>query len=255
MDLKSPLYDAAKGGKWSGQLPHAEIAAQSPQAKRPATPTLPGEPLTGFSDSYGRRRWIFDQPINPSGKLVLLALELHADEISAFCYPTIEKLAELTGYNEKTVRRAIKRLETAGYLRIQNNSSRNESSYYILTRPAIEHPQPPDFKSQRPNRPPDIVSQPPDIVSLNENRPPDIVSQPPDIVSLTPGHCVPDPFHLMNLPINVPDNVPAAAAAESETAQQLKQGDQKFKDLLRQGLDQAGPPPGRRPGGKNGRTV
>ena len=48
MDLKSPLYDAAKGGKWNGQLPHAEIAAQSPQAKRPATPTLPGKALKGF---------------------------------------------------------------------------------------------------------------------------------------------------------------------------------------------------------------
>ena len=89
-----------------------------------------------------------------------------------------------------------------------------------------QYPQPPDFKSQSAKQPPDSLSRPPDSLSG------------PDPV---PGLSVPDPFYLMNVPMKVPANVPAAAAAESRDSTTVdRQGDQKFKDLMRQGIRPGG---------------
>lgn len=84
--------------------------------------------------SYGAMDWAFEQPIKDAGeKFVLIAIAKHADE-NMQCYPSIARLAKLTGFSDSTVKLKLKALEKSGYLRVQRRTKNGKttSNLYFL---------------------------------------------------------------------------------------------------------------------------
>lgn len=67
---------------------------------------------------------------NPLSKLVLLALANFADE-TGLCWPSAHTLSEMCETSERTVRRAILRLEQAGHITIKRSRGRSSNRYTI----------------------------------------------------------------------------------------------------------------------------
>jgi DNA-binding Lrp family transcriptional regulator len=65
--------------------------------------------------SYKATNWAYELPLTGSQKFVLVALADMADEANT-CYPGQQRIAEMTGFSEATVRRALKALEESGLL-------------------------------------------------------------------------------------------------------------------------------------------
>ena len=85
--------------------------------------------------------WAWNIPpgaIGPSQRLVLLRLADHADEEWS-CWPTLESLQRHTSLSERTVRTALRQLETMGALRVEQRFRRS-SRYYLRQgwRPSAE---------------------------------------------------------------------------------------------------------------------
>ena len=85
--------------------------------------------------NFDALRWAKAQGVTGSSKAVLVALAMHVDK-EGWCYPAITTLADLTGKSERTVQRALRGLETLGYvlskLRDRNNGSYTSSEYYLF---------------------------------------------------------------------------------------------------------------------------
>lgn len=64
-------------------------------------------------------------------KAVLVALADHADEANS-CWPSIDHLVSKTEFSERTIRRAIRSLEEAGWISTQGGVGRGHTSRYIL---------------------------------------------------------------------------------------------------------------------------
>ena len=98
-------YSAATG-EWNGQLPHAEIAAQSQDPGQIQSPNWP--------NLLQRMEWtratIRAHKLPPPQAAVLNEIA-YRDGRGKGCTATMETIALDTGYNEKSVRRAIKGLE------------------------------------------------------------------------------------------------------------------------------------------------
>ena len=98
-------YSAATG-EWDGQLPHAEIAAQSQEPSQLQSPNWP--------NLLQRMEWtratIRAHKLPPPQAAVLNEIA-YRDGRGRGCTATMETIALDTGYNEKSVRRAIKGLE------------------------------------------------------------------------------------------------------------------------------------------------
>ncbi|HPE80103.1 MAG TPA: helix-turn-helix domain-containing protein [Gammaproteobacteria bacterium] len=58
-------------------------------------------------------RWAWAQPLNHAAKLVLLCLADHADD-SGTCWPSLSRIAAMTGLDQSTVKRKIRALEHDG---------------------------------------------------------------------------------------------------------------------------------------------
>ena len=90
--------------------------------------------------SYGAMDWAFEQPIKDAGeKFVLIALAKHADD-NMQCYPSIARLAKLTGFSASTVNLKIKALEQNGYLRVQRrskNGKKTSNLYFLAVRQSV----------------------------------------------------------------------------------------------------------------------
>jgi|DEB0MinimDraft_10_1074344.scaffolds.fasta_scaffold137560_2 DNA-binding transcriptional regulator YhcF (GntR family) len=72
--------------------------------------------------SYKAMDAVFDADIEDGlAKYVLLAIAKHADE-QGECYPSMERLARLTGLSQRTVLRKIGWLEKAGYVSIKRRT-------------------------------------------------------------------------------------------------------------------------------------
>ena len=65
--------------------------------------------------SYKATNWAYDLPLVGSAKAVLVALADMADEDDT-CYPGQKKLAAMTGWSQKTIERALIRIESHGLL-------------------------------------------------------------------------------------------------------------------------------------------
>lgn len=85
----------------------------------------PVESLSQQADSIGLKpgRWaaaplamIYDQTISAEAKMVGVALTAHADK-SGYCYPGVDRLANLLGLTRRTVQRHLAALEAAGHIR------------------------------------------------------------------------------------------------------------------------------------------
>ena len=79
--------------------------------------------------------WAFEQPINATEKVVLLALADHANE-DGLCWPSISLLVKRAHVGERTVQRAIQSLEDAGFIarerRVRENGSDTSNLYRLI---------------------------------------------------------------------------------------------------------------------------
>lgn len=72
--------------------------------------------------------WELDLP--PGEKLVLLALADQANDAGTHCFPSVGTIAKRSGQNERTVRRALRSLETKGHL--TSHERRGTSTDYAV---------------------------------------------------------------------------------------------------------------------------
>lgn len=85
--------------------------------------------------SYRATNWAYELPLKGSAKPVLVALADLADE-SDSCFPGQARLSEMTGLSERTVRRALERLDEWGLIERQaRHDSRGyrTSDRYVLS--------------------------------------------------------------------------------------------------------------------------
>jgi len=97
------------------------------------------EQLAKFERRAGKRSWWIRIPkkwwlndlegLGPSERCVLISLRLHADR-EGKCFPSLRTLARQLSVNPKTILRAVKKLETKGYVKIVVRRGRFNS--YIL---------------------------------------------------------------------------------------------------------------------------
>ncbi|WP_419616153.1 helix-turn-helix domain-containing protein, partial [Thiolapillus sp.] len=59
------------------------------------------------------RDWAYSQALAAPAKPVLVALAEHVSGEGRACWPSVSRLARMTGYAERTVRRALRALEAA----------------------------------------------------------------------------------------------------------------------------------------------
>lgn len=59
--------------------------------------------------------WAWSQNVSPSEKILLLALADHADS-EGVCWPSLDRMQEMTGLNRSTVTRNLKALESMGII-------------------------------------------------------------------------------------------------------------------------------------------
>lgn len=85
--------------------------------------------------SRAARDWAYAQPLKAPAKPVLVALAEHGER----CWPSVARLAEMTGYDVRTVRRAIRTLEQAGLIDVEQQPGKSASySLKLSTTPVRE---------------------------------------------------------------------------------------------------------------------
>ena len=87
--------------------------------------------------SYRAMDLVYDMEVaDPVAKFVLLTIAKHADE-KMQCFPSMDRLASLTGLSSRTVQRKITALRKDGFLSVSNRSvgGKRTSNYYTISRP------------------------------------------------------------------------------------------------------------------------
>ena len=87
--------------------------------------------------SYRAMDLVYDMEVSdPVAKFVLLTIAKHADE-KMQCFPSMDRLASLTGLSPRTVQRKITALRKDGFLSVSNRSvgGKRTSNYYTISRP------------------------------------------------------------------------------------------------------------------------
>ena len=109
--------------------------------------------------SYKATGWAYDLPISGPRKGVLVVLADMADEAFS-CYPGQQKIVHMSGFSEKTVRRALASLEEDGLISREQRHGRNgyrTSDRYILHvglgLPVTEPTGQSDHRSESPSLP------------------------------------------------------------------------------------------------------
>jgi DNA-binding transcriptional ArsR family regulator len=80
--------------------------------------------------SFGHYRSAWAHEGSSSERLLLLALADHADRETGVCWPSIGRLAAMTGMSRSTIYRLLSKLEAAGA--IERHSRAGRSSAYVL---------------------------------------------------------------------------------------------------------------------------
>ena len=124
--------------------------------------------------------WAWKQPLKASeGKATLVALADHANA-DGWCCPGQERLAEMTGQTERTIREHLQKLEELGYIhrmrRHRDNGSRKSDAYVLVAfvkqdvAPDVQEPQnqPEEFSGRTPEESSSRGSLPEKNVSLPE---------------------------------------------------------------------------------------
>lgn len=114
-----------------------------------------------------------DERIGANELAVYLGLAAHAELRSGDCFPALKTLAKYTKLHDRTVSRAIRVLEEAGYVRVDRDSNQGGANHYKLLPPpeSITIKQP-DLST--PLTQSDVVEPP------TQNAPARIVSGTPD---------------------------------------------------------------------------
>jgi len=87
--------------------------------------------------SYKAMDFVFDQDIkDPLCKFVLLTIAKHSDEAMR-CFPSIARIAKLTGLSRSTVKVKLNALEEAGWVRVTRRAKdgKRQTSIYTLQKP------------------------------------------------------------------------------------------------------------------------
>jgi len=87
--------------------------------------------------SYRAMDLVYDMQVaDPVAKFVLLTIAKHADERMQ-CFPSMDRLASLTGLSPRTVQRKVTALRKDGFLSVSNRSigGKRTSNYYTISRP------------------------------------------------------------------------------------------------------------------------
>lgn len=104
--------------------------------------------------------WESDLP--PTERFVLLCLADHADDIGRKCYPSVRRLVRRTGFSERAVQGALKRLRDRGYLETFPGCGESGTTLYKINltpagdappqemRPAGDAPTPPQEMRETP---------------------------------------------------------------------------------------------------------
>lgn len=69
-----------------------------------------------------------DSSLNASDKLVYVTLSMFANNETGRCFPSIKKIANKSKFSPRTVKYSIKKLESKGYIKINNRFNENEQS-------------------------------------------------------------------------------------------------------------------------------
>jgi len=78
-------------------------------------------------------QWAFELELDdPTGKLVLLALADHYNDQSECCWPSMARLEHYTGADERTIQRAIARLQEGGYVEREERAGHSSLFYLPL---------------------------------------------------------------------------------------------------------------------------
>ncbi|MGR9087306.1 MAG: helix-turn-helix domain-containing protein [Gammaproteobacteria bacterium] len=86
--------------------------------------------------SVDATRWAWQQTVKPTQKLILLSLADRADE-HFVCYPSIQRIIRDTGFDRKTVIRALQALEADGL--IETIRALGEVNHYRLVQVPDRH--------------------------------------------------------------------------------------------------------------------
>ena len=85
------------------------------------------------------RDWAYSQALAAPAKFVLVALAEHVSGEGRACWHSVSRQARMTGYAERSVRRALRALEAAGLVRIERRPGRPALySLNLSTTPARE---------------------------------------------------------------------------------------------------------------------
>ena len=103
-------------------------------------------PACGFertpypAGTFQRFRWVFEQEIDATAKLVLLALVSHDMPGGMGVFPSHERLARMTGISRRSVIRALARLRQAGWVeryKGRRRDGRQGSNWYTIRQPGM----------------------------------------------------------------------------------------------------------------------
>lgn len=84
------------------------------------------EPFTRLAQRVGR-----DDQLAATARLVFAALDCFLDKRTGRCAPSVDRLAGWVGFNRRTVLRALRELEAAGYIAIDRSCGRR-NAYRLL---------------------------------------------------------------------------------------------------------------------------
>ena len=79
----------------------------------------------------------WETPFPPTEKLVLVCLVQHINPKTATAWPSVSRLCRLTGLGNRTVQRALARLESAGAITRVDRPGRVTEYRHHLTRTAL----------------------------------------------------------------------------------------------------------------------
>lgn len=103
--------------------------------------------------SYAAMDWVCEQTIkDPQAKYVLLMVAKHVNDRWQ-AWPSAQRLAELTGLNERTVRRKLVELKKDGYLFVETRNVGGRQSSNMMT---IQRKGGQAVRRGRAERPPNI---------------------------------------------------------------------------------------------------
>jgi pyocin large subunit-like protein len=113
--------------------------------------------------SYAAMDWVCEQTIaDPQAKYVLLMVAKHVNN-QWQAWPSAQRLAELTGLNERTVRRKLTDLKKAGYIFIETRNVGGRQSSNMMT---IQRKGGQTVSRGRAERPPNIPKNKNNISSV-----------------------------------------------------------------------------------------